>query len=121
VDVTNPSATVGVLEGGTGGAYNANATMSGGVYIVAREVSSDYERKISVSNTTFVLGAGNTQLRVRTPNSENYVYDVYAPPNADGSGTPKLFGAGRVAAHGPNGSRQPRIRSRSLLRVAVRS
>ncbi len=91
------TATKAQLLGAAGGAYNVNATLSGGVIVVARDVNSDYERKVSQTNTTFALGAGNTALQVATPTSANYTYDIYAPPNADGSGTPVLAAA-RVPA-----------------------
>src|SRR5262249_22247591 len=68
------------------GAYTANATLSGGVIIVARDINSNYQRKISQTNTAFVLGASNTTLQVVLPSSTNYVYDIYSPPNANGSG-----------------------------------
>lgn len=86
----NNTATVSGLGGTTGGAYNANATLSGGIIIVARDATNDFERKISVSNTSFSLGASNTALQVSTPTSTNYVYDIYTPPAAAGTGTPVL-------------------------------
>jgi N4-gp56 family major capsid protein len=85
------------LLGTTGGAYNANATLSGGVIIVARDINSDYERKVSQTSTTFALGAGNTALQVVLPSSTNYTYDIYTPPAAAGTGTPVLA-ASRQAA-----------------------
>jgi N4-gp56 family major capsid protein len=96
---TAATATVaGSLLGITGGAYTANATLSGGIIVVARDINSDYERKVSVANTTFALGAGNTGFSINTPTSANYVYDVYAPPAAAGTGTPVLA-ASRIAAN----------------------
>lgn len=92
------SATVSLVAGAAGGAYNDNATLSGGIIVVARDVNSDYERKISVSHTTLALGAGNTALVVTTPTSTNYLYDIYAPPAAAGTGTPVLA-ASRQAAN----------------------
>jgi hypothetical protein len=84
------TATKAQLVGTTGGAYNANATLSAGVVVVARDINSDYERKISVSVTNFALGSSNTALQVVLPSSVNYTYDVYAPGAADGSTGPFL-------------------------------
>lgn len=78
------------LAGAAGGNYNAGATLSGGIIIVARDANNDYERKVSQSSTTFALGGGNTALQVTMPSSTNYVYDIYVPPAAAGTGTPVL-------------------------------
>lgn len=89
-DGSAATATKAQLVGTTGGAYTANATLSGGVVIVARDATTDYERKVSQTNTTFALGSGNTALQVVLPSSTNYVYDVYAPSAAGGTGGPFL-------------------------------
>ena len=74
-------------------AYNANATVV--VVVVAREVTSGYERLISVPSS-LAIGGGNTSFVVTTPSDTDYVYDVYAPQNADGT-TPRLH-TSRAAA-----------------------
>src|SRR3990167_5949134 len=74
-------------------AYNANATVV--VVVVAREVTSGYERLISVPSS-LAIGGGNTSFVVTTPSDTDYVYDVYAPENADGT-TPRLH-TSRAAA-----------------------
>ncbi len=94
VDVSNPSAEQAVLEGQTSGPYNANASVK--VVVVARDANTNYERKIS-QEATFALGTGNSGLRVRTPNSANYVYDIYVSDAAAGGGTARLA-LDRVAA-----------------------
>lgn len=74
--------------------YTANATVN--VTVVARDINSDYERKISVQ-ASVALGAGNTGLAVKTPSSTNYVYDIYVDDTGAGGGTARLF-ASRIAA-----------------------
>jgi len=94
VDVTNPSAVDHVKEGGTENAvYTANAAIP--IVVVARDINSNIERKVSQSDNV-VIGGGNTAVRVRTPNSVNYVYDIYAGDSVTG-GTARLSGS-RIAA-----------------------
>ena len=49
------------------------------VTMVAREVSSDYERRFNAISAAYTLGSGVTtgSLTVTTPSSSNYVYDTY--------------------------------------------
>lgn len=80
----------------TTGPFTSGVTLAGGIIVVARDVNSNYERKISVPNTTFVLTA-NTGLTLTMPSSTNYRYDVYLPPVAAGTGTPVLYASGLAA------------------------
>lgn len=93
-DVTNPSATLPVYEGTTGGTFTANAPVK--VSVVARDANSDYERRFNQESNT-AIGAGNTALKVRFPNSANYVYDVYIDDAAAGGGTARLYAARQAA------------------------
>lgn len=81
----------------TTGPYTSGVTLAGGIIVVARDINSDYERKISLPNTTFALTA-NTGFSMTMPTSANYTYDVYIPPVIAGTGTPVLA-ASRLAAN----------------------
>ncbi len=49
------------------------------VVVVARDITSDYERRISQNSANYAVGASVTtgSISVTTPTSTNYVYDVY--------------------------------------------
>lgn len=95
---TAATATVtGSLTGISGGGYTANVTLAN-IIVVARDANSDYERKVSQSNTSFALGAGNTGLTLNTPTSTAYVYDIYLPSVAAGTGS-AVLAASRQAAN----------------------
>jgi hypothetical protein len=63
--------------------YTLNATggtLAAGNYLlatVAREVISDYERRVSPSSTAIAATGATSSITVNTPTSTNYTYDVY--------------------------------------------
>ena len=79
------------VAGGT--AYDDNATVV--VRIVAREVTTDYERLLSLESS-FAIGVGAQTFNVVLPSDTDYTYDVYAP-SAIGGTAPRLH-TSRAAA-----------------------
>jgi N4-gp56 family major capsid protein len=70
---TAEKAQVAIVNGG-----GALAQGNYKVRIVARDLNTDYERKISQDSGNFAADAGNDdRLSVTFPSSANYVYDVY--------------------------------------------
>lgn len=63
-----------VVGAGTGGTLPAGNYL---VAVVAREVVSDYERKVSQNSANVVLAGATSSITVTTPTSVNYTYDVY--------------------------------------------
>ncbi len=65
-----------VVAADTGGTLTTGNFKFG---FVAREITSDYERKISVTSGNFAVSASITtgSMAVTTPTSVNYVYDIY--------------------------------------------
>jgi N4-gp56 family major capsid protein len=64
---------VSVLNGG-----GALAQGNYQIRVVARDINSDYERKISQNSGNLTTDAGNDdRIQVVTPTSTNYVYDIY--------------------------------------------
>jgi N4-gp56 family major capsid protein len=65
-----------VVVADTGGSL---ATGNYQIVVVARDLTSDYERKISQNSANLAVGASVTtgSVSVTTPTSANYVYDVY--------------------------------------------
>lgn len=47
------------------------------VVVIARDISSDYERKVSQNSANIAITGPNGSITVTTPTSTNYVYDVY--------------------------------------------
>jgi N4-gp56 family major capsid protein len=61
-------------------AQTGNGTLATGNYqlvVVAREIGTDYERKISVQTGNIAITGPTGSLAVNTPTSTNYVYDLY--------------------------------------------
>lgn len=71
----------------------ANATPSDGTFaglspkivVVARDISTDYERKISQTSAAITIAATDDNVDVTVPSSANYTYDVYSDDGAAGS------------------------------------
>lgn len=68
------------------------------ITVVARDITSDYERKIAQTSAALTLSASVTtgSIAVTTPTSTNYVYDIYCTREA-GTTLFKVFS--RVAAN----------------------
>lgn len=81
---TKTATTAGFSNGGGGSARK--------VIVVARDINSDYERRISA-----IVTATNDEPVITTPTSTNYVYDLYASSDG-GSDVDKLIAA-RVLAN----------------------
>ncbi|SRR5229473_3258710 len=95
--VPTPSTTAATAEKAQIVVVGGGASMAGSlVVVVARDITTNYERKISQTFTvTDVTGAFN----VIAPSSANYVYDIYVSDTA-GLNFKKLFS--RVAASSTN-------------------
>lgn len=96
VDTSAPTATKArATVADTGGAL---PTGNYKVTVVAREVTSDYERKIAQTSANLAVGASVTTgaVTVTTPTSVNYTYDVYM---TQVGGTALYKVASRVAAN----------------------
>ncbi len=71
----------------------ANAAPSDGTFagvsvkivVVARDISSDYERKISQTSAAITVALVSDNVDVTVPSSSNYTYDVYSDDGAAGS------------------------------------
>lgn len=72
--ITATKALVAVSDSG-----GSLATGNYQVVVVARDVTSDYERKISQNSANLAVGASVTtgSIAVTTPSSTNYTYDIY--------------------------------------------
>ena len=97
------AAPTGVAATSTRAKAVANATPSDGTFaglspkivVVARDISTDYERKISQTSAAITIVATEDNVDVTVPSSANYVYDVYSD---DGnSGSMLLFSARNAA------------------------
>ncbi|KKM60999.1 hypothetical protein LCGC14_1536210, partial [marine sediment metagenome] len=81
----------------------ANATPSDGTFagvspkivVVARDISTDYERKISQTSAAITVALVSDNVDVTVPSSSNYTYDVYSD---DGSAGSMLLFSSRNAA-----------------------
>lgn len=77
-----------VILTGTGGPFaNTNVVK---VRVVAREISTDYERKISQEGSVTIT-ASDENVQVDLPTSANYVYDVYVSEATGSSVVRKQF------------------------------
>ncbi len=93
---------IGVAEPGTQTAVVSGASDSGAgsardlaqYVVVSRDITNDYERKISA---IFTAGASADDTTITTPTSLNYVYDIYAGP--DGGGAVDTLISARVVAN----------------------
>ena len=82
----------------------ANATPSDGTFtglspkivVVARDISTDYERKISQTSAAITIAATDDNVDVTVPSSANYTYDVYSDDGS--SGSMLLFSARNAAS-----------------------
>lgn len=63
-----------VTSAGTGGTLAAGNWL---VQVVARELVSDYERRVSQPSAALATTGTTSSITVTTPTSVNYVYDVY--------------------------------------------
>src|SRR5690606_27549777 len=83
---TQGAEVAGFSETGSGGAYGNAA-----IRVVAKEVATGYERKISQDKLT---DSGSDSATITTPTSTNYVYDIYSDgDNGGGNGTWRLVHA----------------------------
>jgi len=82
----------------------ANAAPSDGTFagtsplivVVARDITSDYERLISQTSAAITIAAVSDNVDVTLPSSVNFVYDVYCDGGA--AGTMTLFSARNAAS-----------------------
>lgn len=81
----------------SGGSLTRSGTGVFKIKVVAREVTSDYERRISQNSGNLTLSASVTtgSITVGTPTSSNYVYDIYMTQEA---GSTYYLARSRVAA-----------------------
>jgi len=90
-DASAITATKGQITAGSGG------SLAAGNYqfkVVAREISTDYERRISVQSASIAVGATGTVV-LRSPSSTGYTYDWYM---SQIGGTTTYLVASRTAA-----------------------
>ncbi len=78
----------GSTDAGSGSLYN-----SSNIWVVSRDITTDYERKVSQAYTT---GGTADSCDILTPTSTNYVYDIYSDGDG-GGGTVKLISSRLVA------------------------
>lgn len=78
--VVAPSATAATAEKAQVTSAATGGTLAAGDYmvaVVAREVVSDYERKVSQNSATITTTGATSSITVTTPTSVNYTYDIY--------------------------------------------
>lgn len=85
---TQSAEVAGFSESGAGGAFGA-----ANIVVVAREIATGYERKVSQIKTT---NAASDSATITTPTSTAYTYDIYSDGDG-GSGTYKLVASGVAA------------------------
>lgn len=81
-DANNPTAEkteVDVVA--TGGSWGANDVAN--IIVVAREITTGYERKVSQASADLTLVNTTDKLVVHTPTSTAYVYDIYCTKSDD--------------------------------------
>ena len=78
--VVAPSATAATTEKAQATGAATGGVLAAGDYIVAvvaRELVSDYERKISQNSAVITTTGSTSSITVSTPTSVNYTYDIY--------------------------------------------
>ena len=66
------------------------------IKVVGREVTTDYERRISVESANISVTSPGS-IAIVLPTSTNYVYDIYGTTDASGSPTLRLLASRQVA------------------------
>jgi N4-gp56 family major capsid protein len=101
--VAAPDGTAATAEKAQAAVVNGGGSLAQGSYkvkVVARDILTDYERKISVDSGNLTTDAGNDdRITVTCPSSTNYVYDIYMT-QVGGSTMYKM--SSRVAASSAN-------------------
>jgi N4-gp56 family major capsid protein len=100
ITYTSTEGSVGSLSAGvslSSATYSYLTSGSVKIAVVGRDINSGYERLITVANAVGPAPTTGAGLKVTTPTSTGYVYDIYIPSVADGT-APRLA-ATNVAAN----------------------